>query len=79
MALHPEFPRSPYEALNPDHRWFPAAEELRATAYEKLVPPLIARIREGNWPLRARAAIRVPRPPRARMGHLCSPSASSNL
>ena len=46
MALHPEFPRSPYEALNPDHRWFPAAEELRATAYEKLVPPLVARIRE---------------------------------
>lgn len=47
MALHPEFPLSPYETLNPDHRWFPAAEELRATAYEKLLPPLVAQIREG--------------------------------
>lgn len=46
MALHPEFPRSPYAALVPEHRWFPAAEELR-TAYEKLLPPLVARIREG--------------------------------
>ena len=46
MALHPDFPRSPYEILNPEQRWFPAAEELRSTAYEKLVPPLVARIRE---------------------------------
>ena len=46
MALHPNFPASPYEVLQPAERWFPAAEELRATAYEKLVPPLVARIRE---------------------------------
>ncbi|MGH6814384.1 MAG: type III restriction endonuclease subunit R, partial [Hyphomicrobiaceae bacterium] len=46
MALHPNFPRSPYVALPPDLRWFPAAEELRATAYEKLLPPLVAKIRE---------------------------------
>ena len=36
MALHPNFPRSPYDVLPPELRWFPAAEELRSTAYEKL-------------------------------------------
>ena len=46
MALHPNFPRSPYATLPPDLRWFPAAEELRSTAYEKLLPPLVAKIRE---------------------------------
>ncbi|MDX1252598.1 MAG: DEAD/DEAH box helicase family protein [Gammaproteobacteria bacterium] len=45
MALHPDFPSSPYETLLPDQRWFPAAEELRSTAYEKLLPPLVANIR----------------------------------
>ena len=45
MALHPEFPKSPYAELLPDQRWFPAAEELRSTAYEKLLPPLVAKIR----------------------------------
>ena len=45
MALHPNFPRSPYSVLVPDQRWFPAAEELRSTAYEKLLPPLVAKIR----------------------------------
>lgn len=47
MALHPDFPRSPYEPLDPSLRWFPAAEEMRATAYEKLLPPLVANVREG--------------------------------
>ena len=45
MALHPEFPASPYAVLRPDRRWFPAAEELRSTAYEKLLPPLVAKVR----------------------------------
>ncbi|HBH97048.1 MAG TPA: type III restriction endonuclease subunit R, partial [Candidatus Omnitrophica bacterium] len=45
MALHPEFPASPYAVLRPDQRWFPASEELRSTAYEKLLPPLVANIR----------------------------------
>jgi type III restriction enzyme len=51
VALHPEFPQSPYEVLRPDVRWFPAAEELRATAYEKLLPPLVANVREDvrDW------------------------------
>jgi type III restriction enzyme len=47
MALHPDFPLSPYETLLPNVRWFPAAEELRSTAYEKLLPPLVANVREG--------------------------------
>ena len=45
MALHPNFPESPYAPLVADERWFPAAEELRATSYEKLLPPLVAKIR----------------------------------
>jgi type III restriction enzyme len=45
MALHKDFPSSPYAELQPEMRWFPAAEELRATAYEKLLPPLVANIR----------------------------------
>ncbi|MGK2913513.1 MAG: DEAD/DEAH box helicase family protein [Porticoccaceae bacterium] len=55
MALHPGFPRSPYAILPPESRWFPAAEELRATAYQKLLPPLVARIREEVAAWRANA------------------------
>ena len=46
MALHPEFPPSPYAPLIPSQRWFPADEALRSTAYEKLLPPLVAKVRE---------------------------------
>jgi type III restriction enzyme len=46
MALHHDFPKSPYAVLDPNSRWFPAAEELRSTAYEKLLPPLVANIRK---------------------------------
>ncbi len=45
MALHPNFPNSPYDPLIPEERWFPADETLRATAYDKLIPPLVANIR----------------------------------
>jgi type III restriction enzyme len=45
MALHPEFPRSPYAPLIPSQRWFPADEALRSSSYDKLVPPLVAKIR----------------------------------
>ena len=45
MALHPQLSRSPYAALDPAHRWFPADEALRASSYERLLPPLVARIR----------------------------------
>lgn len=45
MALHPQFPLSPYAPLIPAQRWFPADETLRSTAYEKLLPPLVAKVR----------------------------------
>ena len=46
MALHPDFLKSPYAPLIPGQRWFPADEALRATAYEKLLPPLVSKVRE---------------------------------
>jgi type III restriction enzyme len=45
MALHPDFPKSPYAILEPDIRWFPADEALREQGYEKLLPPLVATLR----------------------------------
>ena len=45
MSLHPGLPASPYEPLLPEQRWFPADESLRASSYEKLLPPLVAKIR----------------------------------
>ncbi|GEM_PF-2703602 len=29
MALHPDFPSSPFDVLDPEVRWFPADETLR--------------------------------------------------
>ena len=46
MGLHPAFPESPYVPLVPSQRWFPADETLRASSYDKLLPPLVAKIRE---------------------------------
>jgi type III restriction enzyme len=46
MSLHPDFPASPYAPLIPEQRWFPADEALRSTAYEKLLPPLVAKVRQ---------------------------------
>ncbi len=54
MALHPDFPRSPYEILSPGVRWFPAPEDVRSTAYEKLLPPLVANIRDEVTAWRAK-------------------------
>lgn len=46
MALHPDFPSSPYAILNPDIRWFPADEALRESGMDKLMPPLVAVLRK---------------------------------
>lgn len=46
MALHPELPISPYAISPHSCRWFLAAEELRGSVYDKLLPPLVAHIRE---------------------------------
>lgn len=46
MSLHPNFPTSPYAPLIPEQRWFPADETLRSTSYDKLIPPLVAKVRQ---------------------------------
>ena len=46
MALHKDFPRSPHEIIDPSVRWFPADEALRKEGYEKLLPPLVDKIRK---------------------------------
>ena len=46
MALHPDFPKSPYAILDPEIRWFPADEDLREKGYAKLLPPLVAKLRQ---------------------------------
>ena len=46
MAIHPKLSESPYDILRLEHRWVPAAEELREKSYEKLLPPLVAKIRD---------------------------------
>ena len=46
MALHKKFTRSPYEILDPAIRWFPADEALRKEGYQKLLPPLVDKIRK---------------------------------
>jgi type III restriction enzyme len=45
MALHPDFPESPYAILDPLIRWFPADEALRETSMDKLMPPLVSQLR----------------------------------
>ena len=47
MALHKDFPDSPHAILDPEIRWFPADEHLRATSFEKLLPPLVPRLRRA--------------------------------
>jgi type III restriction enzyme len=42
MSLHPAFPTSPYTILDPAVCWLPGDG---ATSPEKLLPPLVARLR----------------------------------
>lgn len=46
MALHPNFPASPYSILDPAVRWFPADEAMRESSSEKLMPPLVPVLRK---------------------------------
>jgi len=46
MALHKDFPESPYAILDPAMRWFPADEALREISMEKLMPPLVSELRK---------------------------------
>jgi type III restriction enzyme len=51
MAIHPRFPKSPHEILLPEYRWFHADEALSESSYEKLLPPLVHKIRQDvkDW------------------------------
>ncbi len=51
MALHPNFPSSPYEVLDPETRWFPGDDLFREHGYQKLLPPLVhnLRIKVKEW------------------------------
>ena len=46
MAVHPDFPKSPHDILDPGIRWFPAGEALRDTTMDKLLPPLVPELRK---------------------------------
>jgi type III restriction enzyme len=54
MAIHKDFPSSPYEILAPKVRWFPADEALRESSYQKLLPPLVHQLRERVTQWRAK-------------------------
>lgn len=45
MALHPQFPSSPYVVLDPSLRWFPGDDLFREHGYQKLLPPLVHNLR----------------------------------
>jgi len=51
MGLHPDFPDSPHAVLDPEVRWFPADEVLRTTSFDRLMPPLVPKLRRQvkNW------------------------------
>lgn len=45
MAINKNFPKSPYEILDPAIRWFPGDENLFQDGHFKLLPPLVQKIR----------------------------------
>ena len=46
MALHPDFPESPHEIVDPSVRWLPDQSLLFDLDYGMLLPPLVQKIRE---------------------------------
>ena len=46
MALSKNFPSSPYVILKPEIRWLPFDNLLRESPYEKLLPPLVHKLRK---------------------------------
>ena len=46
MALHSDFPESPYAIINPSVRWLPDQSLLFDLDYGMLLPPLVQKIRE---------------------------------
>jgi type III restriction enzyme len=47
MPLSEQFPRDPYAILDPGLRWYPGDELLGNIGREKLIPPLVEKVRNG--------------------------------
>ena len=51
MGLNKEFPKNPFEKIEPEVRWFPGNDALGEKGREKLLPPLVNKIRKevSEW------------------------------
>ncbi|MEK6636537.1 MAG: DEAD/DEAH box helicase family protein [Pseudomonadota bacterium] len=51
MPLNPAFPADPYAVLSPDIRWYPGDALLGDIGREKLIPPLVEKVRRAvcDW------------------------------
>ena len=51
MGLHKNYPRNPFEILNPKIRWYPGSDTIGDKGREKLLPPLVNKIRQevSDW------------------------------
>ncbi len=51
MSLNKEFPKNPHQAIEPNVRWFPGDDMLGEKGREKLLPPLVNKIRKevNEW------------------------------
>jgi type III restriction enzyme len=51
MGLSKDFPTNPFETINPNLRWFPGNDALGEKGREKLLPPLVNKIRKdvSEW------------------------------
>lgn len=46
MGLDKNFPRHPHSIISPDVRWYPGSDEIGEKGREKLLPPLVNKIRK---------------------------------
>ncbi len=46
MAMHPDFPTSPHETIDPLLRWYPSDAQLGEMGYQNLLPPLVHDLRK---------------------------------
>lgn len=47
MPLNPAFPADPYAIISPDVRWYPGDATLGDMGRDKLIPPLVDKVRRG--------------------------------
>ena len=46
MGLDKNFPRHPHSIISPDVRWYPGSDGIGEKGREKLLPPLVNKIRK---------------------------------